>query len=107
MTPCAGKNRRGNINKNTFHVELETDEGKQFTLSLYSPKLKVIRKFEKLDETSTNSTEETAECISLMLSRNKENIKVSTDDVLDIFDIEDMALFIEDFFGWIGGIKKK
>lgn len=99
--------RSGTVNKGTFHVELETDEGKVIELSVFSPKLRKIKNFEKLDEHSENSTEETAECIADFLSHNKESIRISTDDVLDIFDIEDMTAFVEEFFSWIAETKKK
>lgn len=92
--------------KGTFRVELESDE-KRYELSLFSPKLRSLKNFSKLDEASEDAVDKTAECVSEFLSHNKEGIKVSTEEVLDIFDFEDMTEFLNDFFGWAEEIKKK
>lgn len=99
--------RSGSVHRGTFHVELENDDGKQYVLSVFSPKMKAIRNFSKLDEKSADSIDETAECISDFLSRNRENIVITAEEVLDIFDVEEMSRFIEDFFDWIADSKKK
>jgi len=92
--------------KGTFRVELESDE-KRYELSLFSPKLRSLKKFSKLDDASEDAMDETAECISEFLSHNRDGIKVSAEEVLDIFDFEDMTEFLNDFFSWAEEIKKK
>lgn len=91
--------------KGTFHVELIDDVGRKTELSLFSPKLKTLNKFSKIDE--NDSLDEVIEVLTEILSRNKENIEISIETVENIFDFEDIDRFFDKYFSWVEETKKK
>ena len=94
--------------KSTFHAELINEEkNESFSLSVYPPKMKILRKFSKINNEDDDSIDDVISCIAEFISRNKENIHLSADDIDDIFDVDDINNFLSDFFEWIKLNKKK
>lgn len=93
--------------KRYFTITL--DDGR--TLELEPPKLKVLKKISQLSKL-TNGSELTAEdieslstAIALSLSKNKSNVKITSDEVEDMFDIDGMYDFLTKYFGWVSEIQ--
>ena len=93
--------------KRYFTITL--DDGR--TLELEPPKLKVLKKISQLSKL-TNSNELTVEdienlstAIALSLSKNKSNVKITSDEVEDMFDIDGMYDFLTKYFGWVSEIQ--
>lgn len=93
--------------KRYFTITL--DDGR--TLELEPPKLKVLKKISQLSK-MTNGNELTVEdieslssAIALSLSKNKSNVKITSDEVEDMFDIDAMYDFLTKYFGWVSEIQ--
>lgn len=93
--------------KRYFTITL--DDGR--TLELEPPKLKVLKKISQLSKL-TNGNELTVEdieslssAIALSLSKNKSNVKITSDEVEDMFDIDGMYDFLTKYFGWVSEIQ--
>lgn len=96
-----------NLVKRYFPITLE--DGR--SLEIEPPKLKTLKKIAHLSKLSngTELTEEDIEslssAISLALSKNKTNEKVSSDDVEEMFDINAMFDFLTKYFNWVSEIQ--
>ena len=93
--------------KRYFSITL--DDGRK--LELEPPKLKVLKKISQLSKL-TNGAELTVEdieslstAIALSLSKNKSNVKITSDEVEELFDIDDMYDFLTKYFGWVSEIQ--
>ncbi len=97
----------GNLVKRYFPMTLE--DGRK--LEIEPPKLKVLKKIAHLSKLTSGEdlTEEDIEslssAISLALSKNKTNVKISPDEVEDMFDIPSMFDFLTKYFNWVGEIQ--
>lgn len=96
-----------NIVKNYFPITLE--DGRK--IEIEPPKLKTLKRIAHLSKL-TNSAELTEEdieslssAISLALSKNKSNVKISSDEVEEMFDINSMYDFLTKYFGWVSEIQ--
>lgn len=96
-----------NLTKDTFKLEVETVSGESFAVSVFPPSLANIRSLQGIDQNSDTALEDTIECVSKIISRNKEGRTFSSKAVEDLFDIFDISDFITDFVSWIDNIKKK
>lgn len=78
-----------------------TDESseKTYKLNVKEPKLKVYRQFEALNDSS--EIEDIIAVTSAVLSSNKENIKITTELVEEVFTLDEITQFFEDFTSWI------
>lgn len=98
--------------KSTFSIELfdEAEENK-IKLSVYPPKMKVLKKISKLsrdtEETEFEILDSMIEILSDALSCNKERINVSVEYLENVLDTEDVQSVFEDFFNWVADVKKK
>lgn len=91
------------------YFKIKLKDGKE--LELEPPKLKVLKKISKLSKSisSAELTDEDitnlSEAISLSLSKNKQNIVISTDYVEDNFNIDEMYDFLTKYYTWVGEIQ--
>ena len=78
-----------------------TDEssGKTYKLNVKEPKLKVYKQFEALNNSS--EIEDIIAVTAAALSSNKENIKITTELVEEVFTLDEITQFFEDFTSWI------
>ena len=78
-----------------------TDEssGKTYKLNVKEPKLKVYRQFEALNDSS--EIEDIIVVTAAVLSSNKENIKITSELVEEVFTLDEITQFFEDFTSWI------
>ena len=93
--------------KRYFTITL--DDGR--TLELEPPKLKVLKKISQLSrltndgELTVEDIESLSSAIALSLSKNKSNVKITSDEVEDMFDIDGMYDFLTKYFGWVSEIQ--
>lgn len=93
--------------KRYFTITLE--DGRK--LELEPPKLKVLKKISQLSklgndaELTTEDIESLSTAISLSLSKNKSNVKITSDEVEEMFDIDGMYDFLTKYFGWVSEIQ--
>ena len=93
--------------KRYFTITLE--DGRK--LELEPPKLKVLKKVSQLSKLTNGAelTEEDIESLStaiaLSLSKNKSNVKITSDEVEDMFDIDGMYDFLTKYFDWVSEIQ--
>ena len=91
------------------YFKIKLKDGKE--LELEPPKLKVLKKISKLsksissDELTDEDITNLSEAISLSLSKNKQNIAISTDYVEDNFNIDEMYDFLTNYYTWVGEIQ--
>lgn len=79
--------------------EVQLPGGK--VLHLEQPKLKVLRKIEDSGE----SVQELAESVSMILSKNREHVKISPAEVMEMLDLDQCSDFLDDFTDWLTGQK--
>lgn len=96
-----------NLVKRYFPITLE--DGRK--LELEPPKLKVLKRISQLSKL-TNGGELTAEdieslstAIALSLSKNKTNVLVTSEEVEEMFGIDDMYDFLTKYFNWVSEIQ--
>lgn len=93
--------------KRYFTITLE--DGRK--LELEPPKLKVLKKISQLsklnndNELTTEDIESLSSAISLSLSKNKSNVKITSDEVEEMFDIDGMYDFLTKYFSWVSEIQ--
>lgn len=93
----------------TRYFDVKLKNGK--ILNIEPPKLKVLRKIASLSEVKTtgelteNDMKSLTEAVSLSLSKNKQNYKVTMDNVEDNFDIDEMVDFMQNYFDWVNSIQ--
>lgn len=93
----------------TRYFDIKLKNGK--ILNIEPPKLKVLRKIASLSEVKTtgelteNDMKNLTEAVSLSLSKNKQNYKVTMDKVEDNFDIDEMVDFMQNYFDWVNSIQ--
>lgn len=91
--------------KGTFAVELADNNNKSISISVYPPKVKAVNDLQQLN--SDASIAELTDIIAAILNNNKENVVFASDFVGEIFDIEEISIFLEEFFDWVAECKKK
>ena len=80
-------------------------------LELEPPKLKVLKKISQLSklnneaELTENDIESLSTAIALSLSKNKSNVKITSEDVEETFDIDEMYDFLTKYFSWVSEIQ--
>lgn len=95
--------------KRYFSITLE--DGRK--LELEPPKLKVLKKISSLSkltndaELSVGDIENLSTAIALSLSKNKSNVKITSDEVEDLFDIDGMYDFLTNYFNWVSEIQNQ
>lgn len=93
--------------KRYFSITLE--DGRK--LELEPPRLKVLKKISQLSkldngvELTTADIESLSTAISLSLSKNKSNVKITSDEVEEMFDIDGMYDFLTKYFSWVSEIQ--
>ena len=91
--------------KNTFQLEMiDETNNREYKVAVYSPKISVLRRFENLDDDS--SVLEVTKLIASIISNNSEKIKFSSEIIEDIFSIDDMMDFLDDYFTWVSEVRK-
>lgn len=93
--------------KSTFNAVFYDDSKNEYNVSIFPPKMSVLRDFSRLNTESADSFDKMIEIIAKIVSKNQENIKFSADEIADIFDFDDVNNFINDFFDWLKESKKK
>ncbi len=93
----------------TRYFDIKLKNGK--ILNVEPPKLKVLRKIASLSEVKTtgelteNDIKNLTEAVSLSLSKNKQNHKITPENVEENYDIDEMVDFMENYFDWVNSIQ--
>lgn len=93
----------------TRYFDIKLKNGK--ILNIEPPKLKVLKKIAALSE--VKNTEELGEkdisklteAVSLALSKNRQNFKISTEQVEDNYDIDEIVDLLNNYFEWVNSIQ--
>lgn len=106
------KRNNGGSSKGTFSLILfDEEKDKEIKLSVYPPKMKVLKKIRELDADDNKAEfdiiETMTDILSDALSRNKEKIKLESSYLEELLDVEDVEEIFEDYFEWVAQIKKK
>lgn len=92
--------------KESFECEIEFG-GNVVALSVLPPSMKAMSEIQKMAKSSnTDAVEVIANVTSKILSRNKQNITISADDVIDNMDVHDIQQFFDDYTAWFN-LKKQ
>ena len=93
----------------TRYFDIKLRNGK--VLNVEPPKMKVLKKIatlsevkngEELNETDINNL---TEAVSLALSKNRQNYKISPDKVDDDYNIDEIVDLLENYFNWVNTIQ--
>lgn len=96
-----------NLVKRYFPITLE--DGRK--LEIEPPKLKTLKKIAQLSKLSNGTElreediESLSDAISLALSKNKTNEKITSDYVEEMFDINAMYDFLTKYFNWVNEVQ--
>ncbi len=80
-------------------------------LDLEPPKMKVLKKVAALSEVKNNeelSEKDIAnltEAVSIAISKNKQNYRISPEKVEEEFDILEIVDLLDNYFGWVNSIQ--
>lgn len=92
------------------YYDLKLLNGK--VLNIEPPKLKVLKKISALSKIKddNNITDDElnnlSEALSIALSKNKQNYKISVEQVEDWFNIDEILDLLTDYFEWINSEQK-
>lgn len=95
------------IKKRYFDIKLKNGK----ILNIEAPKLKILKKILSLGESSKNEElnendmKDLIEATTLALNKNKQNYKISAEQVEELFNIEELILFLSDYFEWVNQIQ--
>ena len=88
------------ITKRYFEVKVEG-----ISLKLLPPKLKVLRRFQKVKvDNSNDSMSEIIDILRSVLNNNKENKNITNDFIEDNFTTDDMIGFLLSYFNWVAEV---
>lgn len=95
------------LKKRYFSIKLT--DGK--VLNIEPPKMKVLKKIlsmaevEDTNELDQSDIDNLSEALSLALSKNKENYKISTDYIDENFDTTEIQDLLKNYFEWVESIQ--
>ena len=95
----------------TRYFDLKLKNGR--VINVEPPKLKVLKKVAALSEIkNTENLEENdinnlIEAVALALSKNKQNIKISNENVENSFDIDEIVDLLSNYFEWVNSIQNQ
>lgn len=80
-------------------------------LNIEPPKLKVLKKIAALSEVkdteniSEKDINNLVEAVSLAISKNKQNFKISAEYIEDNYDIDEIVDLLNNYFEWVNNIQ--
>ena len=95
------------LKKRYFDIKLKNGK----ILNIEPPKLKVLKKIAALSEVKDtenlgeNDINNLMEAISLALSKNKQNVKISVEQVENNYDIDEIVDLLKAYFEWVNSIQ--
>lgn len=93
----------------TRYFDIKLKNGK--ILNIEPPKLKVLKKIAALskvkntEELGEKDISNLTEAVSLALSKNRQNFKISTEQVEDNYDIDEIVDLLNNYFEWVNSIQ--
>lgn len=74
-------------------------------LHIAPPKLETLEVFTMVFSDDGSTPGQLCGVTSVIVSNNKEGVAVTKEDMLRWFDPDQLAAFIDDFLGWLNGVK--
>lgn len=91
------------ISKRYFEIKIEG-----ISLKLLPPKLKVLRRFEKIKiDDANNSMCEIIDILRSVLNNNDENKNITSEFIEDNFSIDNMVGFLTSYFNWVAEVNNR
>lgn len=93
----------------TRYFDIKLQNGK--ILNIEPPKLKVLKKIAALSEVKDTGElgekdiENLTEAIALALSKNRQNFKITKEQVEDNYDIDGIMDLLNNYFDWVNSIQ--
>lgn len=90
-----------------FDIKLRTGK----ILNIEPPKLKVLKKIAALSEVKNTEElgekdiENLTEAVALALSKNRQNFKITRDQVENEYDIDEIMDLLNNYFDWVNSIQ--
>ena len=90
-----------------FDIKLRTGK----ILNIEPPKLKFLKKIAALsevkdtDDLGEKDIENLTEAVALALSKNRQNFKISKEQVEDNYDIDEIMDLLDNYFKWVNSIQ--
>ena len=84
----------------TRYFEFEAPDNNRVLL-LEPPKLKTLKKMEDIQKNKDAGIEDLAALLARIISKNKQQRKVSADQVMDWMDMDQMREFTRAFLDWL------
>lgn len=90
------------------YFELKLKNGK--VLEIEAPKLKVLKKIMSIAKVNKETVDDKiigdlGFALSLALSKNKQNEKISADYIIDNLNIDEIQALLTAYFNWVRGIQ--
>lgn len=93
----------------TRYFDIKLKNGK--ILNVEPPKLKVLKKVAALSEVKNTENlgekdiENLTEAISIALSKNRQNFKITIEQVEENYDIDEIVDLLNNYFDWVNSIQ--
>lgn len=76
-------------------------------LTIQPPKMRVLNNLTQMSTDSSKAVQSLADGLSVLLSNNTDDQKISPEQVLDDLDIAEATELLQNLMDWIANIKKK
>lgn len=87
------------------YFEFEAPDNRR-VLHIEPPKLKTLNKLSNISKAADPTPEDMAQTIARIISKNRENRKVTADMVMEWMDSDQLSAFIAAFLGWLNKTKE-
>ena len=84
----------------TRYFEFEAPDNRKVLL-IEPPKLKTLKNMEDVQMNQNASFTDVAAVVAKLMSKNKQNRKITADQVMDWMDVDQMRAFIQAYIGWM------
>lgn len=84
----------------TRYFEFEAPDNRK-VLHVEPPKMKTLKMLEDLQRNQNSSITDVATAVARLMSKNKQQRKITADQVMDWMDIDQMRAFMQAYLGWL------
>lgn len=84
----------------TRYFEFEAPDSRKVLL-IEPPKLKTLKNLEDVERNQKASFTDVAAVVAKLMSKNKQQRKITADQVMDWMDVDQMRAFMQAYIGWM------
>lgn len=84
----------------TRYFEFEAPDNRKVLL-IEPPKLKTLKNLEDVQRNQNASFTDVAAVVAKLMSKNKQQRKITADQVMDWMDVDQMRAFMQAYIGWM------